>query len=104
ADFTNKECRIDHKSEDNDNKEDDSKNQQSHFAPVKYDPTDIQGYRQSDKACSQRDEKRDRFSTASYTHALYCKDLAVEAPHRPCAPTLRWGRRSMSHSLELSGF
>jgi hypothetical protein len=68
ADFTNEECRINHESEDNYNKEDDSENEKRHFAPVEYDPTDIQGYRQSDKACSQRDEKRDRFSTASYTH------------------------------------
>src|SRR5262249_14450940 len=66
--LTNEERRVDDETENDCTKEDYAENEQCHFAPVEDYPTDIQRDRQRHEGRAERDEKGDRFSTASYAH------------------------------------
>src|SRR5688500_9103 len=57
TDLSDQESRVEHESKDQNEKKDDPKNKQGHFAPVENYPTDVQRDRKRDKTRTQRDKE-----------------------------------------------
>src|SRR5688572_16432460 len=81
--FADQERRVEHQSEDDQVKKDDSQNEQRDLAPVENNPTHTQRHRERNKTRAQRDEERDGFAaTWSYAHHGDCSNISLV-----CGPT-----------------
>src|SRR5271157_1060033 len=101
ANLAHQKNRIENDAGNDETEENDSQNERHQFAPVEYDPTDVEHHRRRGQQHAQRDEKRDCCLAASDAHGDELRIAKKWLTNFAASPNVSQGGRGAAKSSSI---